>query len=129
MEQYEGVSILATNLKQNLDDAFLRRLTFSIAFPFPDEHHRRCIWEQIWPKNTPVARDVDAGWLASRFLLSGGNIGVSLAMEQKRTLSNNPFIFSYILRTSERTELTFEYFLGHVKIVPSEYIEVVAPKR
>lgn len=80
MEQYEGVSILATNLRQNLDDAFLRRLTFSIAFPFPDEESRRKIWERIWPKRTPVAADVDAAWLASRFLLSGGNIrNVALA--------------------------------------------------
>jgi ATP-dependent 26S proteasome regulatory subunit len=57
-----------------LDEAFLRRLTFTISFPFPDESCRQQIWESIWPAATPVARDVDAGWLASRFLLSGGNI-------------------------------------------------------
>jgi AAA+ superfamily predicted ATPase len=74
MEEYEGISILSTNLRQNLDEAFLRRLTFTISFPFPDESCRQQIWESIWPAATPVARDVDAGWLASRFLLSGGNI-------------------------------------------------------
>ena len=80
MEEYEGISILSTNLRQNLDEAFLRRLTFTISFPFPDESCRGRIWESIWPDATPVARDVDAGWLAARFVLSGGNIrNVALA--------------------------------------------------
>jgi hypothetical protein len=74
MEEYEGISILSTNLRQNLDEAFLRRLTFTISFPFPDESCRERIWESIWPAATPVAADVDPGWLAARFLLSGGNI-------------------------------------------------------
>lgn len=74
MEQHEGISILATNLRQNLDDAFLRRLTFTVSFPFPEEASRTRIWEGIWPHDTPVAADVDAGWLGARFLLSGGNI-------------------------------------------------------
>jgi SpoVK/Ycf46/Vps4 family AAA+-type ATPase len=74
MEEYEGISILSTNLRQNLDEAFLRRLTFAISFPFPDEWCRQRIWESTWPAATPVAPDVDAGWLAASFLLSGGNI-------------------------------------------------------
>ena len=37
MEEYEGFSILATNLKKNMDDAFLRRLHFLVEFPFPDK--------------------------------------------------------------------------------------------
>lgn len=36
VEQYEGVVILATNLQQNLDDAFLRRMQEVLEFPFPD---------------------------------------------------------------------------------------------
>src|SRR4029077_1942912 len=39
MEQYEGVAILATNLRQNMDEAFTRRLQFIVEFPFPDEAH------------------------------------------------------------------------------------------
>jgi hypothetical protein len=74
MEQYEGIAILATNLRQNLDNAFLRRLAFTVVFPFPDESDRRRIWEGIWPKQIPLAPDVDASWLAARYLLSGGNI-------------------------------------------------------
>jgi len=92
MEEYEGVSILSTNLRQNLDDAFLRRLTFTISFPFPDEAGRRRIWESIWPAATPVAADVDAEWLAARFVLSGGNIrnvalaAAFLAVEDERAV-------------------------------------------
>lgn len=74
MEQHEGLSILATNLRQNLDDAFLRRLAFAVQFPFPDEAHRQRIWERIWPEKLPLGEDVDHGLLAARFLLSGGNI-------------------------------------------------------
>jgi SpoVK/Ycf46/Vps4 family AAA+-type ATPase len=40
MERYEGISILATNLKQNMDDAFTRRIKFVVEFPFPDEESR-----------------------------------------------------------------------------------------
>ena len=74
MEQYEGITVLATNLRQNLDESFVRRLAFTVHFPFPDETDRRCIWAGIWPAETPVAADVDLGALASRFKLSGGNI-------------------------------------------------------
>jgi SpoVK/Ycf46/Vps4 family AAA+-type ATPase len=74
MEQYEGVAILATNLRQNLDDAFMRRLAFTVHFPFPDVSHRRHIWRQIWPADLPVAPDVDVEFLATHFKLSGGHI-------------------------------------------------------
>lgn len=74
MEQYEGISILATNLRQNMDEAFVRRLAFIIHFPFPDEEHRRLIWAGIWPKEMILSDDVDLDLLASEFKLSGGNI-------------------------------------------------------
>jgi SpoVK/Ycf46/Vps4 family AAA+-type ATPase len=74
MEQYEGVAILATNLRQNLDDAFVRRLAFTVNFPFPDETQRRRIWQGVWPAALPLASDVDIGFLANQFKLSGGNI-------------------------------------------------------
>jgi SpoVK/Ycf46/Vps4 family AAA+-type ATPase len=74
MEQYEGMTILATNLRQNLDDAFVRRIAFTIHFPFPDEESRRRIWAGIWPESTPLAADVDLEFLARQFKLSGGNI-------------------------------------------------------
>jgi SpoVK/Ycf46/Vps4 family AAA+-type ATPase len=80
MEMYEGVAILASNLRQNLDESFVRRLAFSVHFPFPDEEHRRRIWRTIWPQQAPLDAALDFDFLASQFKLSGGNIkNVALA--------------------------------------------------
>jgi AAA+ superfamily predicted ATPase len=74
MEQFDGLAILATNLKQNLDEAFVRRLTFTVNFPFPEEAERLRLWETLWPPRAPRAEDVDLAWFAREFRLSGGNI-------------------------------------------------------
>jgi len=69
MEEYEGLAILATNLKANLDESFTRRLAFTVHFPFPDEASRRCIWEKIWPLEMSLDADVDMDCLARQFKL------------------------------------------------------------
>ncbi len=74
METYDGVTVLATNLRANLDDAFSRRLQFAIDFPFPDEAYRLRIWEALFPPGVPRANDLDLALLARRFKLAGGNI-------------------------------------------------------
>ena len=74
MEQFNGLAILATNLKQNLDEAFARRLTFTVSFPFPEEAERHRLWESLWPPRAPRAADVDLAWFAREYRLSGGNI-------------------------------------------------------
>jgi ATPase family associated with various cellular activities (AAA) len=80
METYPGAVILATNLRQNVDDAFLRRLDFVIDFPFPERADRERIWRRLLPATAPIAEDVDIPFLARQFRLSGGSIrNVSLA--------------------------------------------------
>lgn len=74
MEEYQGISILATNLRQNLDEAFVRRLQAIVEFPFPDEESRRRIWESVFPKEAPVGEDVRFDLLAREVRLPGGNI-------------------------------------------------------
>ncbi len=74
MEQYDGVTMLATNLRANLDDAFTRRLQFAVDFPFPDENYRLHIWETLFPPEVPRASDVDLTLMARRFKFAGGNI-------------------------------------------------------
>ena len=74
MEEYQGISILATNLRQNLDDAFMRRLQAVVEFPFPDEEFRARIWKSIFPAETPLADDVNFTALAREISLAGGNI-------------------------------------------------------
>jgi SpoVK/Ycf46/Vps4 family AAA+-type ATPase len=80
MERFEGATILATNLCQNLDEALTRRLAFVVHFPFPDEAMRRRIWARIWPSSAPLSDDVDLDALAGQLKLSGGAIkNVALA--------------------------------------------------
>lgn len=74
METYDGVTILATNLRANLDDAFARRLDFAVDFPFPEEQYRRRIWQALFPTGAPHKGNLDFDFLARRFRLSGGNI-------------------------------------------------------
>jgi SpoVK/Ycf46/Vps4 family AAA+-type ATPase len=74
MEAYDGVTILATNLRANLDDAFTRRLQFSVDFPFPESGDRRRIWETLFPLSLPRAPGLKFDALADRFKLAGGNI-------------------------------------------------------
>ena len=74
MEEFDGLALLSTNLRQNIDDAFTRRLAFTVHFPFPEEDSRARIWEIIWPDETPRAADVDPALLGRELMLSGGNI-------------------------------------------------------
>ena len=74
MEEHEGVVILATNFRKNMDDAFVRRMHFTVEFSFPDQSERRRIWEQIWPKETPQSSDLDFDFMARRYEIPGGNI-------------------------------------------------------
>jgi hypothetical protein len=74
IEEYDGVAIMATNLRQNLDDAFTRRLDFMIDFPFPDPDYRTKLWMSHFPKTAPLADDIDIELLAQRYHLAGGNI-------------------------------------------------------
>lgn len=74
IEDYDGVAIMATNLRQNLDDAFTRRLGFMVDFPFPEPDYREALWLSHFPKNAPLGDDVDIAMLADRYHLAGGNI-------------------------------------------------------
>jgi SpoVK/Ycf46/Vps4 family AAA+-type ATPase len=74
MEQYDGTVVLATNLRRNMDEAFVRRMHFTIEFPLPDEHDRLRIWRTVWPAATPRDPEVDLAALAERFQLAGGHI-------------------------------------------------------
>ena len=74
MEEYKGIVILATNLNQNIDEAFLRRLNFNVAFPFPEKEQRKLIWKGIFPSGAPLDSNLDYDFLADKFILAGGNI-------------------------------------------------------
>jgi hypothetical protein len=72
MEAYRGLAVLTTNLKNSLDQAFLRRLRFVIQFPFPDAEQRAEIWRRAFPEKTPIL-DLDYVKLG-KLSVAGGNI-------------------------------------------------------
>ncbi len=74
MEDYDGVTILATNLRANLDDAFMRRLQFALDFPFPETEDRLRIWKALFPDHLPCDPNLDFRRMAESFRLAGGNI-------------------------------------------------------
>jgi ATPase family associated with various cellular activities (AAA) len=74
MEEYEGIAILASNLRQNMDEAFVRRLRVIVEFPFPDAASRLRIWSGHLATGAPLAEDIDLRLLAESLPISGGGI-------------------------------------------------------
>jgi tRNA A37 threonylcarbamoyladenosine biosynthesis protein TsaE len=74
MEEYEGVTILASNRARDMDEAFTRRFHFLIDFPMPDEADRLKIWAGMFPPETQTSPDLDLQGLAKSFEISGGEI-------------------------------------------------------
>jgi DNA polymerase III delta prime subunit len=74
METYDGVTLLATNLEQGLDDAFKRRVRFSVQFELPEEPERMLLWRSMFPPKVPLAEDIDWDLIAKRFEMAGGYI-------------------------------------------------------
>ena len=74
LEAYDGITILATNLKNQLDDAFRRRIRRMIHFQLPDYDTRKQMWESAFPEQAPLEPKVDFSVYARRFELSAGEI-------------------------------------------------------
>lgn len=73
LERYDGVVVLVTNFEKNIDEAFLRRIHTRVEFVVPAEEERLTIWAHNFPPGAPLG-DIDLGFLAKRFELSGGSI-------------------------------------------------------
>ncbi|PID86692.1 MAG: hypothetical protein CSB13_03100 [Chloroflexi bacterium] len=103
MEMYDGVVILATNLRANLDDAFTRRLHFVVEFPFPEAADRERIWHVNVPQETPLAPDVDFKVLAQRLRIPGGNIrNIILAAAFLAAEDKQPVGMRHLLHSAQR---------------------------
>ncbi|MEV6242740.1 ATP-binding protein [Lentzea sp. NPDC051838] len=74
MESFDGIAVLATNLRANLDDAFTRRIDVIVDFPLPDADLRRGLWDRCLGGAVPRSSDVDLDFLAASFELAGGHI-------------------------------------------------------
>ncbi|HEY0137503.1 MAG TPA: ATP-binding protein [Nannocystis sp.] len=104
IESFPGLVILATNLRKNIDAAFLRRLQVVVEFPTPDLASRARIWAGVWPAGAPVDPSVDPQLLAERFDLSGGHIrNIALSAAYAAAEANSPITLRHVL-TAARGE-------------------------
>ena len=74
IEAFDGIAVLASNLRDNLDSAFTRRFELVVYFPMPRHPERLRLWRQALPAQAQLARDVDLDALAREHELSGGSI-------------------------------------------------------
>jgi hypothetical protein len=115
MEQYQGLAILTTNLKDSLDDAFLRRIRFVVQFPFPDAAQRAEIWRRVFPASTPT-EGLDAEQLA-RLNVAGGNIrNIALNAAFLAADADEPVRMSHLLHAARREYTKLERTLTDAEV-------------
>jgi len=104
LEQFSGLVVLATNLRKNMDEAFLRRLDVIVDFPLPDVDERAEMWRRIWPDEAPVSDDLEPGDLADRFDLAGGHIrNIALSAAFAAAAEDAPIGLNHVI-TAARSE-------------------------
>jgi AAA+ superfamily predicted ATPase len=119
MEQYEGVAILATNLRQNMDEAFIRRLQIVVEFPFPDEERRAQIWRLLFPAQAERAGDIDFDLLARQFRITGGSIkNIVLGAAYLAAADGVPIDTRHLLRAARREYDKMGRLLGAAELEP-----------
>ena len=107
IETYRGLAILTTNLKQSIDDAFLRRLNFIVKFPFPDAAQRERIWRRAFPEDMPV-EDLDYKKLA-KFSVAGGNIrNITISSAFMATDAEGPVTMAHLLEAARQEYVKLE---------------------
>ncbi|MFI5771127.1 ATP-binding protein [Streptomyces sp. NPDC051658] len=74
MESFDGIAVLTTNLRGNLDEAFTRRLDVIAEFPMPDARQRLALWDRCLGTAIPREAGLDLEFCAGRFELAGGSI-------------------------------------------------------
>ncbi|MEU9760767.1 ATP-binding protein [Streptomyces sp. NPDC047987] len=74
MESFDGIAVLTTNLRANLDEAFTRRLDVIAEFPMPDAQQRLDLWDRCLGTAIPRDPDLDLELCARRYELTGGSI-------------------------------------------------------
>jgi hypothetical protein len=112
MEAYRGLAILTTNMRAALDPAFLRRIRFSIAFPFPDAPQRIEIWRKIFPPNAPT-KSLDLERLG-QLRVAGGNIrNIALNAAFLAADAGAPVGMDHILRATRAEYAKLDRRLTH----------------
>jgi hypothetical protein len=103
IEAYDGITILATNLLQNMDEALLRRMSYIVKFPFPDAAERERIFRVHLPPEAPLDEGLDLAFLASRLDVSGGYIkNIVLGAAFLAAAADEPIGMGHMIRSARR---------------------------
>ncbi|MGL4875343.1 MAG: ATP-binding protein [Clostridium sp.] len=112
LEKFNGVVIFTTNLMENYDEAFRRRILCNIEFKMPDEEGRKQIWEKNLPKELPLEEDINSSALAKNFEeITGADIRDIVILAAVKALNE------------KREVLRMKDFENAYKAVKSRYIE------
>lgn len=102
IEEYDGISILATNLYNNFDTAFVRRITYAVRLDSPDEEARHTLWKTMLPASARVEEDIPFRFLAKKFELSGANIkAILFGAAYMAGAEGKPIGIGHIVRSME----------------------------
>lgn len=113
VENYDGLCILATNFRQNLDKAFTRRFESIVPFTSPTSKERNALWQKMLPESHPLAEDVELKALASTYDLSGANIANAIrhavyqAVAGRQERLTKVLVLSAIRREYEKEDRLF----------------------
>lgn len=126
-EKFSGVCILATNMKQVLDEALDRRILLKLDFDLPDSTARKAIWEKHLPKTLPLADDINTEELAMKFAFSGGYIknAVVLACQRLALGKKGRKITQQDLINAAQTQRTSQLERLTERVVPNTKLENV----
>ncbi|MEN0047729.1 MAG: ATP-binding protein [Bacteroidota bacterium] len=107
VEAYNGLVILASNRKNDIDEAFLRRFQSIIHFPFPKATERKRLWENAFPKTIKLKIEADFTTLAQRYELTGASIMNAIQYACLRTLEQGDWVIKldYIIKGIEKEYL------------------------
>lgn len=100
IEEYDGVVLLATNYKNNIDPAFMRRIRYEISFSLPNKEIREEIWRSLFIKEVPY-KDIDFDFLAQQFEFTGA-------------LIKNVMLYAAFKAASEDSAITMKHILKGV---------------
>lgn len=117
IENYNGMVILASNLKDNIDKAFMRRFQSLVYFPKPQETERKLIWEKAIPTDLPLSKEIDLKALAKHYKLTASQISnivqccfiEALATNEKKITRNN--LIKNLQLEFSKEDLLFEAFI------------------
>jgi hypothetical protein len=104
LETFSGVTILATNLLRNVDEAFQRRIHLQVQFFAPEPAERTRLWRAVLPPPLPLADDVDLDELAESFVLTGGEIRNAAFHAAFRAAADGGVVTGAFLRDGIRGE-------------------------